>query len=259
MDYARFLSSLPSLYEDWAQPSARPKSIQFRDVLQSVNGMTTPSVLQLLNQTVACLEDGEVYCEVGCYQGATLIGALLGHTQVKAYAADNFSEFDTTGTNLTILRGNLTSFAVADQVEFSDGDFEDLLSQQAFIREVNGSVGAYLYDAAHDYRSQLMGLLLIRPLLAERALLVVDDANWDAVAQATDDFVRVEPACRLELRLTADSGHASFWNGLDVLSWDRSRLSAEQGQEVTGTRRAGLLRAMKRFAGEYEQTKADQP
>jgi protein O-GlcNAc transferase len=220
--------------------------------------MTTPSVLQLLNEAVACLEEDEVYFEVGCYQGSTLIGALLDHSKERAYATDNFSEFDTTGKGPTILRRNLTSFEIAEQVEFSDGDFEDLLSQHSFIREVSGSVGVYFYDAAHDYRSQLMALLLIRPFLAERALLVVDDANWDAVGQATDDFIRVEPRCRLELRLTADSGHACFWNGLDVLSWDGRRSPGKRRREIVADRNPGLLRAMKRFAAEYEQGKADQ-
>jgi hypothetical protein len=44
--------------------------------------------------------------------------------------------------------------------------------------------GVYFYDGSHDYRSQLLGLLLAVPLLARRALLVLDDGNWPAVRQA---------------------------------------------------------------------------
>jgi protein O-GlcNAc transferase len=221
--------------------------------------MTTPSVLQLLNHAVACLENGEVYLEVGSYQGSTLIGALLGNTAAQAYAIDNFSEFDPAGSGTEILRQNVGSFNLEKQVVLRDGDFEEIFADQSFIQVAKGKVGVYLYDAAHDYRSQLMGLLLIRPLLARRALLVVDDANWDAVAQATDDFIRVEPRCRLELRLTPAAGHARFWNGLDVLSWDSGRRSGAGGPaSVSGERRVALLTAMKRFASDYQQGKDQQ-
>jgi hypothetical protein len=51
----------------------------------------------LTNFAVGCLENDEVYAEVGCYHGATLIGALLNQPTAKALAADNFSEFDLGG------------------------------------------------------------------------------------------------------------------------------------------------------------------
>jgi hypothetical protein len=251
VDYKHFFSHLPSLYDDWGTPSTRPRSPRFAEILERVSGMTKPSVLQLLNYAVACLEKGDVYLEVGSYRGATLIGALEGNSTANAYAIDNFSEFDPTGDGLAILQQNLESFAIGGQVAFSDGDFEEILTSQSFVGNAKGKVGVYLYDAAHDYRSQFMGLLLIRPLLATRGVLIVDDANWDAVAQATDDFVRVEPRCRLELRL-ANGG--TFWNGLDVLSWDRGRGSAAPQAD---SRRPNLLAAMKRFASEYEQSEDD--
>jgi len=219
--------------------------------------MTTPSVLQLLSHAVGCLEKGELYLEVGSYRGATLIGALDANPSAKGYAVDNFSEFDPSGDGVAILRQNLESFEIGTRVTFTDGDFEEILTGRSFVRNTKDRVGVYLYDAAHDYRSQFMGLLLIRPFLASRAVMIVDDANWDAVAQATDDFVRVEPRCRLELRLTPSAGHARFWNGLDVLSWDRQRRSADA---IDGgvAQRTALLVAMKRFASEYEQGQQDQ-
>jgi hypothetical protein len=233
MDYQRFLEHLPYLYEGWGTAAVRPRSPRFGHVLERVAGMTTANVLQLLNGAVGCLEEGEVYGEVGCFQGATLIGALLHHPRAAAVAADNFSAFDPQGRNEGLLRQHLAAFGLAERVRFHAQDFEDFLMG---LRDEGIRLGVYLYDGAHDYRSQLMGLLLAVPLLAERALLVVDDRNGAAVQQATWDFLAARPECRLLLDLpTAGPGPPTFWNGLSVLGWDARQ---DHGYGVAAFRRA---------------------
>jgi hypothetical protein len=78
MDYQRFSEHLPLLYEDWGKPSVRPRSSRFAEILAGMRSMTTANVLQLLNCGVGHLETDEVYCEVGCLQEVTLIGASSG-------------------------------------------------------------------------------------------------------------------------------------------------------------------------------------
>jgi hypothetical protein len=212
MNYERFFERLPGLYEGWGTPAAHPRSTQFQQVLRRVRGMTSAGVLQLLNWAVSCLGPGEAYCEVGCLQGATLIGALLGNPGRAARAADNFCEFEPGGCNRAALLENLSAFGLRPQVRLHEQGFEE------FLRAERGGglrVGVYLYDGAHDYRSQLLGLLLAVPLLAERALLVVDDSNCPTARQAAWDFMAARPECRLLLDLpTPGNGHPSFWNGL---------------------------------------------
>jgi hypothetical protein len=238
VDHQRFAQERPSRYEDWGRPSIRPRSPQFGQVLSSVSGMTTPCVLQLLNQAVGHLEGEEVYAEVGCFQGATLVGALLGHPGRRALAADNFREFDPQGENRRALQGNLERFGLARQVLFREADFEEFLLG---LRRERSRVGIFLYDAAHDYRSQLLGLLLAAPLLAERALIVVDDANWPAARQATFDFLAARPEARLLLDLpTPGNCHPTFWNGLLVLSWDAAGHNG-YGPDVLGRGRQPAL------------------
>jgi hypothetical protein len=218
MDYQRFGTELPGLYEDWGQPTVRPRSGRWDQVLHRVRGMTTPCVLQLLNAAVGCLEGDEVYAEVGCFQGASLIGALLDHHGRVAYAVDNFALFDPDGSNRARLRANLAAFDLEGRVRFHDQDFGEFLWRQ---RGRGPRIGVYYYDGAHDYRSQLLGLLLAVPLLAERALVVVDDANWACVKQATWDFLALRPECRPLWELaTPGNCHPTFWNGVYVLAWD---------------------------------------
>ncbi len=220
MDYQRFIQQLPTLYDNWGDEVVHPKAPAFQAILQRIQGMTTANVLQLLNFAVACMEPGEVYCEVGCFQGSTLTGALLNHPDRMAYAIDNFSEFDATHENQSKLLQNLAAFGLDEQVFFCDQDFEAFFTDLRSL-DTPDRIGVYLYDGAHDYRSQLMGLLLAKPFLADRALIIVDDSNWDPVQQANWDFIAAHPQCSLLLDLpTPGNGHPTFWNGLQILSWD---------------------------------------
>ena len=243
MDHERFFRELQSLYENWAVPGWRPRSRRFDPVLASLLAMTTTGVVQLLNHAVSCLEANEIYCEVGCFQGATLIGALLDHPAAQAEAVDNFSEFDPRGQNHQTLLANLERFGLRSQVRFHNEDFERFFLERR--RQGHPPIGAYLYDGAHDYRSQMMGLLLAVPHLSERALIVVDDANYPPVRQATWDFVAAFPQARLGLEiLTPGNGHPDFWNGLHVLTWDRHADNGYAHAVLRARREESLVHAM---------------
>ncbi len=223
MNYQYFLEQLLNLYENWGQDSVYPKSAQFQAAIEQVNEMTTANVMQLLNFAVDCMEPGEIYCEIGCFQGATLIGALLNHSEQLAYAVDNFSRFDENGENLEKLIDNLTKFGIEEQVIFCEQDFEEFFRE---LREINfeEKIGVFFYNKAHDYRSQLMALLLVKPFLANHALIVVSHSHEEAVHQANWDFIAAHPQCQMLLDLTSqESGDRRVWNSLQILSWDTDR------------------------------------
>jgi protein O-GlcNAc transferase len=242
VDVSRFHQYLPAFYTDWERPTVRPQSNQFSGVLQRVRGMTTPCVLQLLNFAVACLEKDEIYAEVGCYHGATLIGALLNHPTANALAADNFSQFDPSGQNRQALFTNLEAFGLSKQVHFHDQDAEDFL---AGLRTSSQRLGVYFYDGAHDYRSQLMGLLLAVPVLAPHALIIVDDGNVAGARQAVLDFLATYPQARLLFDIpTPCNCHPTFWNGLLVIDWDAQRTEGTSREALRKDRQAALLESI---------------
>jgi len=222
MDYQKFIEQLPKLYENWGQESIHPSNPQFQEVINTVKSMTTANIMQLLNWAVKCMEDDEIYCEIGSYQGSTLIGALLNNSEKNAYAVDNFSEFYP-GENLEKLSNNLARFSLEEQVIFCNQDFEEFFFDlKAYQPETK--IGVYLYDGAYDYRSQLLGLLLVKPFLAEKALIIVNDSNQGMVKQANWDFLTTNPQCQLLLDLsTPKNNHHTFWNGIQVLRWDISQ------------------------------------
>lgn len=223
MDYKRFLSLLPDLYDNWGQNSVRPKSNQFQQILEQVGGMTTANVMQLLNFAVDCMEHDEIYCEIGCFNGANLIGALLKHPSQMGYAVDNFSDFDPAGESFDKLIDNLSTFSLEEQVFVCNQDWEEFLFELRTI-EAENKLSVYFYNGTRDYRTQMLGLLLVKPFLADKALIVVGNSNGSAVKQANWDFIAAHPQCQLLLNLsTPEDGHCTFWNGIQVLVWDSKK------------------------------------
>lgn len=222
MDYQTFIDRLPTLYENWGEKTVKPQSEKFQQVLDRVQGTTTANVMQLLNFAVSCMEPDELYCEIGTYQGSSLIGALLDNRDRLAYAVDNFSELDEVSESYEILLDNLNQFNLKEQVKFSNRDFEEFLlelrSEQPAPR-----IGVYFYDCAYDYRSQLIGLLLIRHFLSDRALIVVNNCHWKTVQQAQNDFVAAHPECQAIQELSSAVAASTFGNGIQLLSWDRDK------------------------------------
>lgn len=89
MNIRAFAESLPKEYYKWGSFNAMPYDFRrYAEVLDSVQGMTTPSNMHLLNLAVQQLAPDECYLEVGTWRGATLIGALLGN-EGFGYAIDN--------------------------------------------------------------------------------------------------------------------------------------------------------------------------
>jgi len=218
MDIQKFIKHLPNFYHNWGTNNLYPKSQLFKQVLEQILGMTTDNTMQLLNVAVDCLEPGEVYCEIGCLRGASLIGAMLEHPAVMAYVVDDFSEFDPDSNNLEILGENLANFKLEEQVYFCQQDYEEFFSELVEVG-IEDKIGVYHYDGARDYRSVLLGLMKVVPFLAERALIVVSNSNYAQVKQAVRDFSSCQFHCQELLELS------NSW----ILAWD---INQEKSQAV---------------------------
>src|ERR1700721_2464510 len=73
--------------------SIHPADRSLSHVLGEIPGMATENKLRLLNCAVASLDAGEVYVEVGCYKGASLVGAATSNPHARIFACENFSPF----------------------------------------------------------------------------------------------------------------------------------------------------------------------
>jgi protein O-GlcNAc transferase len=183
----------------------------YAEMLDEVGGLAKPNNLALVAAAASCLEPGESYVEIGSFKGASLIAASRAWDG-DVVAIDDFSMGE--GSRERLER-NLERFG--GHAEILEGDAFELLRGGALEGR---RVGVYYYDAAHDYESQLEALRLIEPHLAERALLIVDDSDWERVDRAIADYLAMEPRARELVRLGGkDRGHPEWWEGVSVIAW----------------------------------------
>lgn len=222
MDTARFAAELPLLFEDFPR-SERPRGRRFDDVIAAVPNLAMENNLALVNLAVSLLGPGESYVEAGTYMGASLIAAARGNDGVDLVAIDNFSfgAFTVAGRSLpaanrSALEENLERFGVSEAT-IIEGDALEVLRSSALARR---SVGLFYYDACHDYDAQLEALCLIEPFLADQALVIVDDTDWDRVGDAIRDYLAAQPRARLLVEIAGSShGQPQWWEGMKVLTW----------------------------------------
>jgi predicted O-methyltransferase YrrM len=214
-----FRTELPRAF-DGDLNAPHPRDRRFRSVVEDVPGMATESKLALLNLAAASLEPGEAYLEVGSFKGLSLIGAMLGNQHGRFYAIENFLEFNLdAGATRDELLGNLGRWVDRERLELLEGDCFRLLRRQRLLA---APVGVYFYDGAHGRLPHYLALGVAERWLADRALVVVDDASWPMVAGATERYLAAHPGYELLFDLAAEREEdPRWWNGLRVYAFRR--------------------------------------
>lgn len=227
MNLKEFTQALPSLYHNWGQSNLNPRCEEFNRILEDLDGLNTSPILQLLNCALSYLnQEEEVYCEIGCGQGASLIGALWNNPDSCAYAVDNFADFAQPLEILDQLNQNISNFELEDQVTFCYQSFEDFFRE---LKQLNSpqKIGVFFYDGYDDYHSVLLALFLVKQFLSETALIVISNGNNSLVQQAVLDFELYNPEAKIIFDWrTPKNFDATFWNGYLILSWDLSQKEA---------------------------------
>jgi predicted O-methyltransferase YrrM len=212
METDSFLDRLRGAFDDFPG-SELPRDVRFAEILEAVPGLARANNLALLSVAARCLEPGECYVEVGTYHGSSLIAAMF-ESDADFVALDNWSLGD--GSREQLER-NLARFDLAGRPTLIEGDAFDTLRSGALEGR---SVGVYYYDNGHEYEQQLDGLRLIEPYLADGALVIVDDTDWEGVGRAVDDYLSEQPRATELLRIDGkDRGHPEWWEGMRVLRW----------------------------------------
>ncbi|MEB3192839.1 MAG: methyltransferase domain-containing protein [Snowella sp.] len=221
MQIRPFLDILPSLYDHWGTTAMQPKTAEpFREILEKVEQPTTANFLQLLTSAAEYLEPGEVICEVGCLNGANLIGVLADHPDRLAYGIDFFStESETAERKIGVLQTNLNKFGVLEQVCFAHQNVDNFFSDLR-LNTSEERFGLYVYNFEPDYRQVLMSLLLARYFLADQALIIVNNTNHAEVRQAIADFLICQPLAKVLLDWQAISNDVFGSQGLGLIAWD---------------------------------------
>jgi protein O-GlcNAc transferase len=197
--------------------SRNPTDRSLSHILGEIHGMATENKLALLNAAVSALDRDEVYVEVGCYKGASIVGAATGHPDARIFACDNFVQFDGAAE---ALRQTLDNYTALGQVNFYDLDFRAFFENAPWRPR---RIGAYFYDGGHSFQDQYDGIAVALPHLADDAVIIIDDTNKRAARSANNLVARSVPGLELVLDLRTPGNHSStWWNGIQVYRYRRA-------------------------------------
>ncbi len=216
MDFAAFLADCRAQWPEFDDPPrlarvTKPANRRLADYPKKIRGMATENKLMLLNLAVAHLAPNEVYVEVGCYRGLSLVCAAAGNTHAAIYACDNFSQFKASADQL---RQTLAEHTPPGQVRFFDLDFREFLLRAPWRP---AQIGVYFYDGGHSFADQYEGLKYALPSLADDALVIIDDTNKRNVRSANRLFAASVTGFEPLLDIRTPRNHSpTWWNGIQL-------------------------------------------
>jgi predicted O-methyltransferase YrrM len=218
VDTSAFAAALDGLFVGPLQDGL-PRDGRFASLAEAVTGFCTPAELAVLNLAARMLPAGEAYLEVGTFKGRSLCGALLDAPDRTYLAVENYQEFGMhASSSRAELALNLTRHADRTVV-LHDADCFSLLTRPRAMPE---PIGVYFYDGTHTGLTHYLALGVVEPLLADEALVLVDDASWPMVADATRRYIRRHPGWSVVRDIRAPREYDPVWaNGLLVLAYRR--------------------------------------
>jgi predicted O-methyltransferase YrrM len=214
-----FLDQLGTVFPGDPQETDAGEALWSR-LTAEVNGFTSANELAVLNLAARLLPEDECYVEVGAYKGRSICGAVQGVSNRRFYAIENYVEFGMLGQEAREeLSQNLRRYAGDVDVDLIEGDCFEVLSRDD---AVDRPVGVYFYDGAHTGLAHYLALGVVEPLLADEALVLVDDASWPMVQRAHRRYFARHRGWEVVRAWDARTAHEERGaNGLHVLAYRR--------------------------------------
>ena len=219
MNIDAFLEALPDAFiGDLADGGVADGRLM--DLAEEVPGFTTPSELAVLATAARLLPLDEVYLEVGAFKGRSICAAMIDAPDRDFVAIENFLEFGMLGREARAeLLTHVRQRGDGRNLRLVEGDCFDVMSRPAFLEK---KIGVYFYDGAHSGLAHWLALAVVEPLLADEALVLVDDASWPVVRRATDRYTVGRPGWSVVADLRAKQQDDPVWaNGLLVMRFRR--------------------------------------
>lgn len=192
----------------------------FNEESFEIGGLSSNRVRHLLNSI--CSNEGMKYLEVGTYLGSTFCAAIQNNP-VEAYAVDNWETqnlqpfknlHEISQSSLDQFRENVKKYKGNSKVRLINADCKNLVPQ-----DFRSKVNCVFYDGNHDYQEQLQCLEVIKNLVEDTFILVIDDANFYGVVESAEEFVRKnEYTVLFEQKLLNEiESDKMWWNGMYIL------------------------------------------
>ncbi|OAB62970.1 hypothetical protein AY599_14290 [Leptolyngbya valderiana BDU 20041] len=171
--------------------------------------LPTLAISNLVATAVSCLEEGELYCEIGILNGETLRHALSQHPGVSVCAVETTTGTDT-DTRLAAIANLLEEQQLDDRIFLLQNDLEDFFDDWMQL-DAEDKIGVYYYSGNPDYRSTLVSLLRVKAFCSDRAVFIIANPHLSGTRQGVRDFLATHPETCLLRELPQVA-----W----VLAWD---------------------------------------
>lgn len=163
----------------------------FQNLQLLTGGTTSARIGKFLNFCVGLMDDEERYVEVGVFTGSTLCAAVY-HNNRKCVGIDSYlpSELSqmTQWTPEMVKNRCLANIQSVDQLKgyarLIESDFRAVTPEQ-----IGGPVAVSFIDGKHDYPSVIENFDWLEPMLADHAIIVLDDVNYVEVSMAIEDWM----------------------------------------------------------------------
>jgi hypothetical protein len=193
-----------------------------------IRGLTSDRVRHLLNNL--CSDPSTVYLEMGTLMGSTFFAATMNNS-IRCFGVDDFSDpeckpmmdhanWAEVGNAFEQFKhywekfenGNAT-FIKSSVDELTEEDFEGEKPNVIF------------YDADHDFVNQLNNLNHIVPFIADKFILIIDDANFEGVIESAIQFVQdnnFKVYFERKILSSIIENPTHWWNGIYVLVLEKN-------------------------------------
>ena len=183
-----------------------------------IPGLTSNRVQALINGLAG---KAGSYLEVGSYLGATGAAALKANS-IDAYFVDNWKQDVTPVTQETpnIVENkkdkfinNIRPYIGSNNVTLFDSHMFAVNTDQ--IKDIN----LFFYDGPHDQLSTQKAVEYYKDCLAETAILIFDDANWDGVVKGAAEGIKRAGLTTIysKMLLNEVESKNEWWNGLFIV------------------------------------------
>ena len=202
------------------------KDEKFLDYAKKIRGLVGPGSCELLNGCVKYIDDDKCYLEVGSFQGMSLCGAAMDNN-IKCYGVENFGEefkdnWDkfkpTERSNKFILNHNLKTYG-SKNTKIFEQDYRTFFKGRKDVEGRKAEV--YLYDGPHTYEHQTLGLLLSIPVLADQAIVFIDDYKCENVPRSIEKILSMNNGFKRKIKTWVEPYH-DFREGFVALEFERS-------------------------------------
>jgi predicted O-methyltransferase YrrM len=185
-----------------------------------ISGLSSHRVRHLLNSI--CSNQGIKYLEVGAYLGSTFCAAIQNNT-LEAYAVDNWkiTDIQPAENNVKIEQSSYEEFKLNvkkykgnSKIRVINADVKNLVP-----KDFHSKVNFVFYDGDHNYQEQLEALEVIKDLVEDTFIVILDDANFEGVVESADEFIYKNHYKILFERkfLNSIEDDKMWWNGLYIL------------------------------------------